>query len=327
MNHMFSRRQALKAMVQTSAFCGLSGVARLSAGADAPTVTKGLTVGISTLGFGGHTNAALAAELASAGFNTIQLFLTQTDSAYWKYNNRSDLAGLTPTRCKEIAKIYRDAGLAIHSIGVYTNLIHPDDNELNANLAYFEAMMEVGGHMEVRTFITEAGHYYNPQGPAPRVPLEYQDDVWPRMIATARRLGDMAAKHDAKVLFEPSFLSFFSSAKRVRLFVEELNSPRLRVLLDPANLLELNDLDEMFLQLAPWIDCLHAKDRKHHTSRGVAAGKGDIDYKRFVTLAAKHTPQAPLILEYVGPKDYQAARAHLLNAMRACGIPERVRSS
>jgi len=42
-----------------------------------------------------------------------------------------------------------------------------------------------------------------------------------------------------------------------------------------------------------------------------------------VTLAAKHTPQAPLILEYVGPKDYQAARAHLLDAMRACGIPER----
>jgi sugar phosphate isomerase/epimerase len=158
------------------------------------------------------------------------------------------------------------------------------------------------------------------------VPLEYQDDVWPRMIATARRLGDMAAKHDAKVLFEPSFLSFFSSAKRVRLFVEELNSPRLRVLLDPANLLELNDLDEMFLQLAPWIDCLHAKDRKYHTSRGVAAGKGDIDYKRFVTLAAKHTPQAPLILEYVGPKDYQAARAHLLDAMRACGIPERTRT-
>ena len=102
---MFSRRQALKAMVQTSAFCGLSGVARLSAGADAPTVTKGLTVGISTLGFGGHTNAALAAELASAGFNTIQLFLTQTDSAYWKYNSRSDLAGLTPARCKEIANL------------------------------------------------------------------------------------------------------------------------------------------------------------------------------------------------------------------------------
>ena len=323
MNRMFSRRQSLKAMSQASVFCGLGGAAQQSVRADAQTASNGLTVGISTLGFGGHTNAALAAELSAAGFNTIQLFLTQTDSAFWKYNSRTDLSGLTPARCKAIAQTYRDAGLAIHSIGVYTNLMHPDDGELNANLAYFDAMMAVGGHMGVHTFITEAGHYYDTQGPSPRGPLEFQDAVWPRMIATARKLDGLAAKHGAKVLFEPYFQSFFASAKRVRLFVEELNSPRLRVLLDPANLLELNDLDEMFLQLAPWIECLHAKDRKYHTSRGVAAGQGDIDYKRFVALAAKHTPQVPLILEYVGPKDYQDARAHLLAAMRACGIPER----
>jgi len=320
MNRMISRRQTLQALSGVPVLCGLGGVALQSTRADAPAASNKLTVGISTLGFGGHTNAALAAELASAGFNTIQLFLTQTDSAYWKYNSRSDLAGLTPERCKAIAQTYRAAGLSIHSIGVYTNLMHPDDGELNANLAYFEAMMEIGGHMGVRTFITEAGHYDDHQVPAPRIPLEFQDAVWPLMIATARKLDELAAKHDARVLFEPYFQSFFASAKRVRLFVEELNSPRLRVLLDPANLIELNDLDEMFSQLAPWIDCLHAKDRKYHTSRGVAAGKGDIDYKRLVALAAKHTPQAPLILEYVGPKDYRDARAHLLAAMQACGI-------
>jgi sugar phosphate isomerase/epimerase len=183
-------------------------------------------------------------------------------------------------------------------------------------------MMEVGGHMGVRTFINEAGHHHDDKSPAPPVPLEFQDTVWPRMIATGRRLAEMAEKHDAKVLLEPFYRGFLASAKRLRLFVEELNSPRVRVLLDPANLIELNDLDEMFQQLPPWIDCLHAKDRKLHTDVGVAAGKGDLDYKRFVTLAAKHTPAAPLILEYVGPADYLAARATLVGAMQAAGIPE-----
>jgi sugar phosphate isomerase/epimerase len=279
-------------------------------------------VGISTLGFNDRTNAALAKELASAGFGTIQLFLTQTDSNYWKYNSRADVSSMTAARCREIAATYRDAGIAIHSIGVYTNLIHPDDAELAANLAYFEAMMEIGGHMGVRTFINEAGHYRDPKAPASSVPLEFLDSVWPRMVATGKKLAEMAAKHDAKVLLEPYFQGFLASAKRLRLFVEEVDSPRVRVLLDPANLIELNDLDEMFQQLAPLIDCLHAKDRKLHTERGVAAGKGDVDYKRFVTLAAKHTPAAPLILEYVGPKDYLDARAHLLGAMQATGIPE-----
>jgi len=89
MNRMFSRRQSLKAMSQASVFCGLGGAAQQSVRADAQTASNGLTVGISTLGFGGHTNAALAAELSAAGFNTIQLFLTQTDSAFWKYNSRT----------------------------------------------------------------------------------------------------------------------------------------------------------------------------------------------------------------------------------------------
>ncbi|HNX34047.1 MAG TPA: sugar phosphate isomerase/epimerase family protein [Kiritimatiellia bacterium] len=316
-----SRRLLLQRLAQTAAACGLgTAAAPLRAADEKP--KPGLTVGISTLGFTGHTNAELAKELAAAGFGTIQLFLLQKDSNFWKYNSRADVSSLTPARCKEIAATYRDAGLEIHSIGVYTNLMHPDEAELNANLAYFEAMMEIGGHMGVRAFVSEAGHYYNDQVPAPHVPLEFQDEAWPRMVATGRRLAELAAKHDAKVLFEPYFQSFFASAKRVRLFIEEVSSPRVRVLLDPANLIELNDLDEMFAQLAPWIDCLHAKDRKHHTSRGVAAGKGDVDYKRFVTLAAERTPKAPLILEYVGPKDYPQARAHLLGAMQACGIPE-----
>jgi sugar phosphate isomerase/epimerase len=115
---------------------------------------------------------------------------------------------------------------------------------------------------------------------------------------------------------EPFFRGFLASAKRTRLFLEEIDSPRIAALLDPANLLEVNDLDEMFDQLHSWIRCLHAKDRKLHVDRGVPAGQGDLDYLQFVKLAALRTPEAPLILEYVGPDDYRQARKHLEDAMR-----------
>ncbi len=149
-----------------------------------------------------------------------------------------------------------------------------------------------------------------------------QTAVWRQMIATARQLDAIAARHDATVLFEPFYRGFLASAKRLRLFLEEVQSLRLRALLDPANLIELNDLDEMFQQLGPWIDCLHAKDRKLHTDRGVAAGQGDLDYRQFVTLAARHAPHAPLVLEYVGPADYRQALAHLRGAMHDAGVVE-----
>jgi sugar phosphate isomerase/epimerase len=269
------------------------------------------TIGIATFQFGAYSNAQLAQELATEGVHTVQLFLSQTDSNYWRYNGRSDLSDLTPDRCRKIADTYRSAGIAIHSIGVYTNLIHPDPAERTANLAYFEQMIKVGGHMDVRTFITEAGHYHNPKEPAPSVEYHFQEQVWNTMLDTGRKLAEIAERHDATVLFEPYYRHFFASAKRTRVYLEQVNSPRLRALLDPANLLELNDLNEMFDQLEPWIDCLHAKDRKLHVDRGVPAGQGDLDYHQFVRLAAERTPHAPLILEYVGPDNYRQALAHL----------------
>jgi sugar phosphate isomerase/epimerase len=330
-NQPITRRQAVGRTAQAAAVCLVgSEVSPLQAAPPGPRASplagRKLTIGIATLGFDRLTNAALAQELAGAGCHTIQLFLSQTDSTFWRYNGRADVSSLTRERAQAIAQTYRGAGLNIHSLGVYTNLIHPDAAERAANLAYFEAMMEVGRNMGVNVFITEAGHHHDPKAPEPAVPLHFQDAAWPQMVATIRDLAARAEKHDAKVLLEPFHRGFLASAKRVRLLLEEINSPRIRALLDPANLIEVNDLEEMFQQLGPWTDCLHAKDRKLHTDRGVAAGQGDLDYGKFVRLAAQHAPHAPLIIEYVGPKDYQAALAHLRNALRQADLEEKTNS-
>jgi sugar phosphate isomerase/epimerase len=315
-NHRLPRRDLLRAGA-AAALPFVTGPSALAAGhASAPLPPR---IGISTLGFHDYTNRALAKELADAGIRIVQLFLNQSDSRYWVYNGRSDVSDVTPARCREIAAAYRSAGIAIHSIGVYTNLIHPDRAERAANLAYFEAMMKIGVAMDVHTFITEAGHYHA-DGPVPAVAYHFQEEVWKRMVLTGKDLAQRASRYEATVLLEPFFRGFLTSAKRTRLFIEEVDSPRIRALLDPANLLEVDDIEEMFRQLTPSIDALHAKDRKLHVDRGVPAGQGDLNYKKFVTLAARHTPQAPLILEYVGKSDYRQALAHLQSAMAEAGL-------
>lgn len=315
--HRMTRRQAFAA---SAAALPLAAASRAFS-QDQPARQPQVTVGIATTAFRDFTNSQMAQEMKEAGVYTVQLFLTQSDSNYWKYNGRNDLSDLTAQRCQAIADTYRSAGVSIHSMGVYTNLIHPDPVERKANLAYFEAMMKVGRRMGVGRFITEAGHYHS-DGPAPPVPHHFQEAVWKMTVATGNELAAIADRHDATVLVEPFFRGFFASAKRTRLFLEEVDSPRIRALLDPANLLELNDLEEMFDQLAPWIDCLHAKDRKLHVDRGVPAGQGDLDYGKFVTLAAERTPDAPLVLEYVGSKDYKQALEHLRKTIRDVGVRE-----
>ena len=288
-----------------------------------PAIAQSATVpvGVATTRFHDHTNSSLAQELKAQGVRVIQLFFTQKDSNYWKYGLRMDLSALTPERAKEIAGIYRAAGISIHGLGVYPTLIHPDGAERTANLSYLEAVMKLGNHMGIRTFISEMGHY-TPPGPAPPVPFDFQDEVWKSAVDTAKELGRLAEANGATVLLEPFYRGFLASAKRTRVFLEEVGSPRIRALLDPANLLEVNDLEEMFSQLQPWIGGLHAKDRKLHTADGVAAGQGDLDYPKFVSLAAKRTPGVPLIIEYAGSKEYRQALAHLRNVIGQAGMKE-----
>ena len=273
-------------------------------------------LGVATTGFTDYTNVQMAEAAAREGLQTVQLFFTQSDSNFWKYNGRNDLSSLSDARCKEIAKTYRDAGLSIHSMGVYTNLIHPKESERKANLAYFDDMMRIGGVMGVDTFITECGHYQSNE-PEPKVPYHFQEPVWKQMVATCQELAAMAERHRATVLFEPFYRSFLATAKRTRVFLEEVGSPRMRVNLDPANLLESNDLEEMFDQLGPHTVCVHAKDRKLHVDRGVPAGQGDLDYPKFVKLSAERTPKAPLVVEYVGSKDFAPTMVHLRKVLTA----------
>jgi sugar phosphate isomerase/epimerase len=278
-----------------------------------------LSIGLATFRFPDHTNQQLAQLLAREGIKVVQLFLSQKDSSYWVYNGRSDLSEMTPARCQAIAETYRSAGISIHSIGVYTNLIHPDAAEREQNLAYFGDMMKIARAMGVDQLVTEAGHYH-PEGPAPQVEYHFRDDVWKTAVATGKQLGQMAEEHGVTVLLEPYYRGLLTSAKRTRLLLEEIGSMHVAALLDPANLLEVNDLHEMFEQLEPWIKCLHAKDRKLHTLQGVPAGQGDVDYLEYVKLVAKHTPHAPLILEYVDVNDYQQAVRHLRGVIDQAGL-------
>jgi sugar phosphate isomerase/epimerase len=278
-------------------------------------------VGVATTDFRDQTNQSLAEELKSQRVRHIQLFFTQKDSNYWKYGARSDLRGMTPGRAREIAGIYRTAGMTIDALGVYATLIHPDPAERKANLAYFDAMMKLGEYMGVRAFLSEMGHYH-PPGPAPAVSYDWQDEVWITAVATGKELAQVAEANNATVLLEPIYRSLLASAKRTRVFLEEVGSPRVRAQLDPANLLEVNDLEEMFAQLKPWIGGIHAKDRKLHVTKGVAAGQGDLDYRKFVTLAAEQAPGIPLTIEYAGTKNYRQALEHLRAALREAGLRE-----
>lgn len=272
-----------------------------------------MKIGLATNGFA-LTNDEMAELAAAAKVDGVQLFFTQKDSNYWRYNGRNDISALTPKECQRIADAYRSRHVEFFGLGVYTSLIEPDEADREKNLAYFADMARVAAAMGIKMLGTECGSVIVP-GKGRDLTASLDEKNYSRLVDSVRKLIPLAEKHDLVIAFEPYFQDLLGSATATRYFLEEINHPRIRCQLDPANLLPHNTLEEMFAALGKYTVCVHAKDRKLHVTKGVAAGQGDLDYKKFVALAKQHCPDAPLIIEYVNQNTYQAALAHLRSVL------------
>lgn len=287
-----------------------SGLALASELQAAPAPPAPMKLGLATNGFNRLTNEEMAQLAADAKLDCVQLFFTQKDSNYWRYNQPVDVSAVTEAECHRIAQAYRSRGVEIQALGVYANLIEPDEVEREKNFQYFVDMMRIAQTMNVRMLLSECGSIIVP-GKGRDLTASLDENAWPRLVEMTRRLIPLAEKHDVVIAIESYFQDLLGSATAVRYYLDEINHPRVRALLDPANLLPHNTLEEMFNALAPYIAALHAKDRKLHVTKGVAAGQGDLDYRKYIELARKHCPNLPLVLEYVNPETYQAALVHV----------------
>lgn len=270
-----------------------------------------MKIGIVTLTFQNRTTEEAAQRIADNGFEHVQLFLCHTDANHWRYNGRADVSRVKGGEAQRIIESYRKRDIEVTALGVYTNPIEPDIQEWERNLDYFGEMMRIAREMGIKVLITEGGHIH--RNGKEDLGATMSEAAWDRIVQFARRLVEKADEHDVVVAFEPYFLTQLSSAKRARDFIEIVGSERIRIMLDPANLLANNSLDEMFSQLAPFIVGIHAKDRKIGVHRGVQAGEGDLDYARFVQLCKEHLPDMPIIVEYVTEESFLQARDHLLS--------------
>jgi sugar phosphate isomerase/epimerase len=155
-------------------------------------------------------------------------------------------------------------------------------------------------------------------------PANGRPDAWADLLAALERALAIAEEHDLWLAIEPETANVVDSPARARRLLDELRSPRLKIIIDPANLLHVEDLprqrailDAAFDLLGPDIVLAHAKDVRvvggavHH----VAAGTGLLDYAHYLTLL-RHAP-IPLILHGLAEAEVEEALAFLRGALAA----------
>jgi sugar phosphate isomerase/epimerase len=153
-------------------------------------------------------------------------------------------------------------------------------------------------------------------------PANGRPDAWADLLRAMEQALGIAEAHDLWLAVEPETANVVDSPARARRLLDELRSPRLKIIIDPANLFHAGDLprqrpvlDAAFDLLGPDIVLAHAKDVRvvdgavHH----VAAGTGVLDYQHYLTLL-RHIP-VPLIVHGLAEAEVAGALAFLRGAL------------
>jgi sugar phosphate isomerase/epimerase len=113
-------------------------------------------------------------------------------------------------------------------------------------------------------------------------------EAWRDMALEMAKALQLAEAHGVDLGIEPELANIVSSATLAKLLIDEMKSPRLKIVLDPANLFEIETKRRCREIIAGAVDLLgghiavaHAKDR-NPMGAFVSAGTGVVDFSHFV---------------------------------------------
>lgn len=257
---------------------------------------RNIRLGIRTYVYQAHPMAEAARRIRAAGFEAVQVGLRFADGRFdmsqpdWDYARRARDAFSQP-------------GLSIAGIDGYVPLLHPDPETRRRHVRALAALLERAREFGSPVVATETGIFRDqPQPEDPEV-------VWKQLAAILRDLLRAAEAGDTVLAIEASFSTFVGTVDRVRRMLEEVSSPRLKILWDAAHLIHVEDLADTGEAMAraaaafgAHIVLAHANDVRVGAggrTESCRAGTGRLDYRAFIAQLDRLGRELALCIEHV----------------------------
>jgi sugar phosphate isomerase/epimerase len=207
--------------------------------------------------------------------------------------------------------------LSMVAISGTCNLIHPDAAKRGQELARLQKLIcaskELGaGVVTLCTGTRDLQDMWRAH------PDNRSSDAWNDLLAALEQLLPVAEETGLALGIEPEPANVIDSAEKARALLDQLASPRLKIVFDAANLVHPGDIARQSDILAKAVDLLgpdivvaHAKDLARGTRGHLAAGRGELDYQCYLGLLRRAGFDGPVILHNLSEAEVPAAVAFL----------------
>jgi len=225
---------------------------------------------------------------------------------------------IDPGLAEEIRREFARHKLRLAAVSGTFNMIHPDLHVRHDGLRRLKELVGISAKLGAPV-ITLCTGTRDPENMWRRHPQNELPDAWEDLLADLSEALPIAEANRITLGVEPEPNNVVASARMARRLLDELKSPRLKIVMDAANLLQAENLSRMRETLNEAFDLLgrditiaHAKDIQYTPElRHVAAGKGLLDYDHYVALLEASRFAGPLILHELNESEVAGSVAFL----------------
>jgi sugar phosphate isomerase/epimerase len=239
-----------------------------------------------------HPVEEAARRIAAHGLEGVAVPTIYDDYPQYTTRHPAMNPGVYPDDAVErIVGAFQDAGLATWVMDSYNNISSPDPEVRGAALDAMKGAIEAAKRFGCDTIVTESGR----RGVG----------GFERCLDAFREFMPLAEEAGVTVCVEPSYAQTVPNSWTMRGLIEEVGSPNLKVLLDPANILCYDDTARPFEVLGEHIVLAHAKDcvvDEKGMPSFPAAGEGEVDWPVFLERLMA-LGDIPLIIEYASEEN------------------------
>ena len=290
--------------------------------------------------------AALAAPLLVAAGKPIRLggpiFLKSSDPRELAREHRR--LGYSAAYCpeakvedtaliREIEKAFAAEKVVIAEVGAWVNMLDPDPDKRGKNLRYVTGRLALAEAVGARCCPDIAGSY-NPTvwyGPHPK---NLSQEFFDATVQNCRRVIDEVKPKRTKFTIEMMGWSLPDGPDAYLKLIRAVDRPGFAVHMDvcnginsPAKFYRSGEfISDCFRTLGPWIVSCHAKDLQWVTELNVhflevVPGRGEVDYRAYLTELSKLPIEAPLMLEHLKTaEEYDEGKRYIMKVGSELGL-------